>query len=141
MAIQHSQTVFVDTGAWFAAFVPTDPDHERAQQWLRQNNRPLVTTDYVLDELLTLLLVRRERERALHVGTALLNGSLADVYWMTFEDIHHAWETFRQFSDKGWSFTDCTSRAVMERLRITTAFAFDEHFRQFGFGSVVPLNI
>jgi predicted nucleic acid-binding protein len=139
--MQHSQTVFVDTGAWFAAVVPTDPDHGRAQQWLRQNDRPLVTTDYVLDELLTLLLVRRERQRALQVGAALLNGSLADLYWMTDDDIHHAWQTFQHFSDKGWSFTDCTSRAVMERLRITTAFAFDDHFRQFGLGSVVPLDL
>jgi uncharacterized protein len=138
--LRRPQAVFVDTGAWFAAFVPTDRDHARAAQWLRQNGRPMVTTDYVLDELLTLLLVRGERERALRVGAALLDGSLADLHWMTLEDIQQAWQTFRQFSDKGWSFTDCTSRVVMERLFITTAFAFDEHFRQFGIGPVLPLD-
>jgi uncharacterized protein len=132
--------VFVDTGAWFAAFVPTDRDHARADRWLRQNDRPLVTTDYVLDELLTLLLVRGERERALRVGAALLDGSLADLHWMTREDIQQAWEIFRQFSDKGWSFTDCSSRVVMTNLGITNAFAFDEHFRQFGIGPVLPLD-
>jgi uncharacterized protein len=78
--------VFVDTCAWFAAFVPTDRDHARADRWLRQNDRPLVTTDYVLDELLTLLLVRGERERALRVGAALLDGSLADLHWREFRD-------------------------------------------------------
>ena len=40
--------------------------------------------------------------------------------------------------DKEWSFTDCVSRAVIERLGITTAVAFDEHFRQFGTVIVVP---
>ncbi len=48
------------------------------------------------------------------------------------------WETFRQFSDKGRSFTDCSSKVVMERLGITQAFAFDQHFRQFGSVTVVP---
>ena len=43
--------IFVDTGAWFAAFVPNDPDHLAADAWLAQNRQPLVTTDFVLDEL------------------------------------------------------------------------------------------
>lgn len=46
--------IFVDTGAWFAAVVPSDPDHEAASQWLSQNSEPLLTTDYVIDETLTL---------------------------------------------------------------------------------------
>jgi hypothetical protein len=35
---------------------------------------------------------------------------------------------FRQYEDKGFSFTDCTSFALMERLAINTVFAFDDHF-------------
>jgi predicted nucleic acid-binding protein len=49
-----------------------------------------------------------------------------------------AWETFRQFDDKSWSFTDCTSKVVMEQLNIKVAFAFDHHFQQFGTVQVVP---
>lgn len=47
--------IFVDTGAWFAAIVPTDPNHERAAAFLAANREPLITTDYVVDETLTLL--------------------------------------------------------------------------------------
>jgi hypothetical protein len=50
--------IFVDTGAWFAAFVPKDADHSAARAWLAGNEAPLLTTDYVLDELLTLLRMR-----------------------------------------------------------------------------------
>ncbi len=45
--------VFVDTGAWFAYFVRRDPDHMAAVQWIKANRFPLLTTDFVLDELLT----------------------------------------------------------------------------------------
>jgi predicted nucleic acid-binding protein len=130
--------IFVDTGAWFAAFVPNDPDFAAADAWLAQNQEPLLTTDYVLDELLTLFKVRRELQRGLAVGEKILAGTIARLEWVSPEDVQNAWEVFRKFQDKGWSFTDCISRAVIERLNIQRAFSFDEHFRQFGVVSVVP---
>lgn len=45
--------IFVDTGAWFAALVPTDASHRAATDFLKSNDEPLLTTDYVVDELLT----------------------------------------------------------------------------------------
>ena len=53
-------------------------------------------------------------------------------------DLQKATDIFFQFADKNWSFTDCTSRVVMERLGIRRAFAFDDHFRQFGNVTVAP---
>lgn len=47
--------IFVDTSAWFAAIVPTDPNYPHAARWLAANSEPLLTTDYVIDETLTLL--------------------------------------------------------------------------------------
>ena len=35
--------------------------------------------------------------------------------------------------DKVWSFTDCTSNAIMKDAGIIEAFAFDRHFEQMGF--------
>jgi predicted nucleic acid-binding protein len=40
---------------------------------------------------------------------------------------------FVDTDDKDFSYTDCTSFAVMQLLGLDTAFAFDQHFRQFGF--------
>jgi predicted nucleic acid-binding protein len=36
--------IFVDTSAWFAATVPTDPDYAQACRWIGDNREPLVTT-------------------------------------------------------------------------------------------------
>ena len=69
--------IFVDTGAWFAAFVPNDTDHAAADAWLETNTEPLVTTDYVIDELLTLMKMRGEFRRALRLGASLFAEEIA----------------------------------------------------------------
>jgi predicted nucleic acid-binding protein len=130
--------IFVDSGAWFSAFVPWDVDHPRAAEWLRRNREPLVTTDYVIDGTLTLLRARGERARALALSRHFFEGRLTALHPLDTGDLHAACEVFRRFSDKDWSFTDCTSKVVMERLGVTAAFALDHHFRQFGTVAVVP---
>jgi uncharacterized protein len=72
--------IFVDTGAWFASFVPTDADHAVARAWLVRNQAPLLTTDYVIDELLALMRMRGENRRALRVGQSLLDQGLAELH-------------------------------------------------------------
>ncbi|OGP28897.1 MAG: twitching motility protein PilT [Deltaproteobacteria bacterium GWA2_57_13] len=57
---------------------------------------------------------------------------MAKVERIIETDFRAAWEVFRQYRDKEWSFTDCTSKVIMERLGIAQAFAFDTHFEEFG---------
>lgn len=130
--------IFIDTSAWFAAAVPWDANHAVAAAWFERNQRPLLTTDYVLDETLTLLRVRGETRRAITLGTRLFAGDLATVHYLTSEQIQAAWQVFQQFRDKDWSFTDCTSKVAIEQLGCVRAVAFDEHFRQFGAAVVEP---
>jgi uncharacterized protein len=102
------------------------------------NNAPLVTTDYILDELFTLLRFRGEFATALKIAPFLLAQRHAKLELVTLGDIQDAWRVFATFGDKQWSFTDCVSRVAMQRMGITEAFAFDVHFRQFGTVNVVP---
>lgn len=130
--------IFVDTGAWFSRYVREDADHAAAVAWFSNLTDKLVTTDYVVDELLTLLKVRGHAGIAFAVGGAFLAGQACQLEFVQPSDVAKAWAIFSQRRDKGWSFTDCTSLAVMQRLEITTACAFDDHFRQFGNILVVP---
>ena len=107
---------FTDTGGWYGLFVPEDPNHLAATQWAKRNMQPLLTTNYVVDETLTLLRARGHAAIALSLGRMFFDGSVAAVYYLT----------------------DCTSKVIMEKLGITEAFAFDQHFRQFGTIMVVP---
>lgn len=130
--------IFVDTSAWFAAVVPTDSDHSHAARWLAANSEPLLTTDYVVDETLTLLRARGERQRARVLGERSFESSMTEIYFLTEDDIREAWSIFRRYDDKNWSFTDCASNVVIEQMNISEAFAFDHHFKQFGSVRVVP---
>lgn len=117
--------------------MPTDPNFDKATDFLTNNDETLFTTDYVVDETLTLLRARGEQKRALMIGEKFFEGELAITYRLSKEDLQPAWETFRGFKDKDWSFTDCTSKVVMENFAITQALAFDRHFRQFGNVTVI----
>jgi len=130
--------MFVDTGAWYASFVKEDPAHETCRRLLSVATTKLVTTDFVLDELLTLLTVRGHRDVARQIGPKILDEEITDLHWITPQNVAAAWEVFTRFDDKLWSFTDCTSYAVMRQLKIDDAFALDEHFRQFGLVNVWP---
>jgi uncharacterized protein len=120
---------FVDTSAWFAAYVPSDPMHRAVQSALAGSDR-LVTSDYVLDETLTLLKARGHVDRAQRFGERLFDGRVAQLEYVVPADVQQAWIMFASYRDKQWSFTDCVSFAVMKRLGIASAIALDEHFDQ-----------
>lgn len=124
--------IFVDTGGWFALTVPIDPDHEKAVNWIAERSDPIITTDYVIDETLTLLRSRGEQKRAVTLGEDFFERSAAVIYKITDGDLRAAWQIFREYKDKEWSFTDCTSKVIIENLKITSVLAFDKHFKQFG---------
>ncbi|HET6576611.1 MAG TPA: PIN domain-containing protein [Fimbriiglobus sp.] len=130
---------FVDTSAWFAILVPGDQNHHRANTWLKAYPGQLLTSDFVIDETLTLPRSRGQGDEALDWEATMFGpNSPAAVHYLTPAEVAAGWDVFRRFADKDWSFTDCTSKTVMESLGIATAFSFDQHFRQFGTVTVVP---
>jgi predicted nucleic acid-binding protein len=81
---------------------------------------------------------RGQNRTAIDFGTFVFSGQLATIHFLTATYVAAAWDVFHRFADKAWSFTDCTSKVVMESLGVSTAFGFDQHFRQFGTVAVVP---
>ena len=83
--------IFVDTSAWFAASVPTDPNYQRADAFLAgADPRTLVTTDYVLDETLTLVKMRGEMKRTKELGRRILEERICRLIWVQKEDVFKA---------------------------------------------------
>lgn len=128
--------LFVDTSGWMACADAGDPDHQAActvrDEWL-ETEGPLVTTDYVVDETLTLLRFRL----GLHAAEQwweLISGSPRVRQERVDSDCtDRARGIFFRYRDKDFSFTDCTSFAFMREMRVRKALATDRHFRQAGF--------
>ena len=124
--------IFVDTSAWFARFVPDDPDHLSTIELFAKNKSPLITTDYCVDETLTLLQIRNRPKLAEAAGQLLFDESLAKLHFLTRHQIERAWILFQQHISNGWSFTDCTRKILIDEFHIKTAISLDKHFLQFG---------
>lgn len=133
-----SSPIFIDTSAWYAYVDKSDADHTAAVKLVKNLDRPLITSNYIFDEILTLSKVKIGYHVAINLGQKLWNQEVATLIRVTEKDESRAWDIFVQYEDKGFSFTDCTSFAIMERLKINTAFAFDDHFIQFGKFIVIP---
>ena len=135
--------VFVDTGAWLAFYDRNDQHHESARritEHLKAERANLVLSEFVLAESVTLIRFRIGHPWAVRFGQVVLESRFAELLSVDEPTRRRAWDIFRRYEDKEFSFTDCTSFALMEQLGLKTAFAFDRHFEQYGFALVQPLD-
>jgi predicted nucleic acid-binding protein len=128
--------LFVDTSAWAATYDKTDQWHAAAREAMASlvdQRVTFTTTDYVVDETITLLLYRTGRQHALAFGDAVQRSKQVRLVRVDADVWEQAWQPFRSYEDKTWAFTDCTSFVVMRQMGLIQAFAFDNHFEQAGF--------
>ena len=124
--------VLVDTSAVYALLDRSDRWHDAARvalQRLRQGRNEPLLTNFILAECHALSLSRLGAD----IARSWLLTNVWPVERVSIDDEAKATEIVRQYTDKTFSFTDATSFAVMERLKLRRAFAFDPHFRQYGF--------
>jgi predicted nucleic acid-binding protein len=125
--------VFVDTSAWYALIDRADPDHQAVSACLKSYKKHLVTSNFIFDETLTLLRYRFGWQVAQAFGAEMRTGHLAQYLTVSPQDEDAAWDIFVRYRDQSFSFTDCSSFALMQRHKIATAVALDNDFRIFGF--------
>lgn len=134
--------LFLDTSAFIALEDQDDHKHASAIEYrsrLRDGKTPfrsLYTSNYILDETLTLLRRHLGHSAAISFGESIKASKAIKARWITPELDSMAWNIFEKHQDKEFSHTDCTSFALMEREAITTAFTIDKHFTQYGFRTV-----
>lgn len=133
--------LFVDTSALVAIEDLDDANHKKALEFrekMRRSETPfrsLYTSNYIVDETLTLLRFHCGHGVAVAFRKALDASTSLRVLWVTEHLEKTASKLFQDYSDKEYSFTDCASFAIMEAEGIRNAFTFDEHFSQYGFST------
>jgi len=130
--------LFVDTSGWASLADVSEPFYEKAKEIYavaRQNRQRLVTTNYILAELVALMTspMRFHCPRIIEFINGIKESPFFDVIYITQDLDERAWELLSNRTDKNWSLVDCSSFIVMQENNITEALTTDHHFEQAGF--------
>lgn len=133
-----SNSVFVDTSGWGCYLDAREQFHVEAETILKnaaRQHRRLVTTNYMITELVVLLSSRLHfpRKDVLRVVDALKTTALLDILYVDQALDDEAWSLLKARADKEWSLVDATSIVIMTQRGMTEALTTDHHFSQAGF--------
>jgi uncharacterized protein len=136
-----SRRVFGDTSFFFALVAKRDPAHRPAvaayEKLLRAGAR-VVTTDYIVDETLTLTKARIDARSAQALLDRIESSEAIDLELLGSDRFVASKQYFRKHSDHGYSFTDCASFVVMDEMEIRSVLTTDRHFKEAGFEILLP---
>ncbi len=127
-------TVFADTSYWVGVADPRDSLHAAAQ-WMGVEFGPLLTSEYVLVELLAYFCDWGTTFRTLVTGIVreAFDSATVDVVPASSELFLRSLALYESCLDKGYSLVDCTSMLIMRERGLTEALTADRHFEQEGF--------
>ena len=133
--------MFMDTAGWLMLADASDKLHitalETRDKWLEEGGI-FISTDYVLDETITLIRMRLGIDAAEEWWKMVSSSSRIQWEWMNSDRIERAMTWFFRWRDKKLSFTDCTSFALMKELKLSKALTCDKHFKTAGFEIYPP---
>jgi len=126
--------IFIDTGAFIALIDADDENHEAAKVFYKiatEKGTKFVTTNFVVCETMNYLRAKVSHKFSVIFRENLKKSVFIETVTITplIEDA--AFNIFKYYADKNFSFTDCTSFSVMKSLKINKSFAFDKHFEQY----------
>ena len=127
---------FIDTSGFYSILVRRDRMHGHAAQFMARAARDrtrFVTTDYVLDESVTLLRARGYGRLVAPLFESIDASTAIRIEWTTPQRFRETRAFCLRHSDKSWSFTDCLSFVVMQLHGMPAALTSDVHFEQAGF--------
>jgi len=135
----NHQPVFIDTWGWLALGYRRDARHGEVKNYYQQlhdEGISIHSTDYILDEVITLLFRRENFQQAIRFMDAIFHeaeeGNL-HIERINSRRFAAAWQLRKQFADKpDISFTDLVSMSLMDELGINLVLTEDVHFLKVG---------
>ena len=126
--------LFIDTSAFYSFFDKSDKNHQRISQLINDRTETFITSNFIVDELVTLLRVRHfEVVQIESYIEAILQEDICQLLRVSPETESKAWTMLKKYKDVTFSYTDCTSFILMKEHKIKKALSLDEHFVIAGF--------
>jgi predicted nucleic acid-binding protein len=130
--------LFADTSGWGNLIDSSQVHHKMAvalYRQARQQKRKVVTTNYIITELVALL------TSPLHISRTTIISFIQGLKTSLYLEVVHinisldtaAWQLIANREDKEWRLVDCSSFVVMQRYGLREALTADHHFEQAGF--------
>lgn len=131
--------ICLDTSFLISVEVETDQNHNKAikvrDDVINGKFGKAVISDYIFGETLTVTLGKTKNlAKAVFVGMGLRNSS--EMFKIDEKEFEDAWNLFKNQKNTKFSFTDCTTLALMKKEGIANIATFDRDFR-----SVKDINI
>jgi predicted nucleic acid-binding protein len=139
--MDNKRKLFIDTWGWMVILNKREPRHNEIKsfyQKFRAEAGTIYTTDYVLDETITLLFHRLSfnlaKESIELIDTAIMKNFL-HLEWISPLRFEEAKKLRLKFQDKPEiSFTDLSSMIIIKELGLSLILTEDEHFIHVGMG-------
>ena len=124
--------IFLDTSVLVSYLVEGDSNHPRAEVLVNEiisgKHGSAVTSDYVFDEMVTVVLVRSKSLDIAATAGELIKESIAMI--RIDEGIfENSWMVFMKQKSTRLSFTDCTILTVFKENYIEKIATFDKEFQ------------
>ena len=128
--------IFIDTGFFFALSFKKDKSHKRSLEIFTDiSNKEFgsqITSDYVIDELMTLIWNRTRNKKFIKDLWSFFVEPTRVVNIISFS-LDYLEETYQLFvklldSKQPLSFTDCSILFLMKKLNIKYLASFDSNF-------------
>lgn len=130
--------LFLDTSGLVAYFHPRADEHEATAAFVERVRdgelpyRPLYTSTYVLDELVTVLESRGDHHLASHALETLPASDATRVVYESPERFEAAVEAYHRYDDLDASFTDHLIAAQMDARGVEHVLTYDGDFAALG---------
>jgi predicted nucleic acid-binding protein len=140
----HRNKVFIDTSAFVAFVLESDPSHAMVLKKFEKcynAGMTMVTTDYVLDELFTFL--RCVKKISINLILSFMVNAYSsgiNVFGVSETLFGEAIGLMTKYKDQYFSCTDCVSFSVMKEMKIRDVLTIDKHFTIAGFNSLLSKN-
>jgi predicted nucleic acid-binding protein len=129
--------IFADSAYYLALLNARDELHERAATVTPGFNDRLLTTTWVLTEVVDGLSRPAFRSTVVEFIDALRTDPQVTIVPASQDLFDRGFDLFARRPDKEWSLTDCISCVVMQEHGLTDALTPDHHFRQMGFRTLL----
>jgi len=135
--------LFVDTAGWGHLLDRSQAHHQLAKaiyEKTKQQKRKIVTSSYVLSELVPLVnsRLRVPKHETIRLVKALKTSPHIDIVYVDSVIDTQAWGLLEKRLDKDWSLVDCSSMIIMQQRNIEEVLTTDHHFIQAGFTTLLP---